>query len=191
MAYKRYKGNLKPRQLTPRQKKFVEEYLNCGSSTKAYRAAGYATRKPKIVANLAWNVLNSQSVQHAIALRTEARQAAAAKQVEFTIERLREEFLAMYRVCNEERDRSNALRALEGLTRTVGGFTDVHRTDVNVKTEMTEIERRERKRIAAMLLDQEEENAGEEGVEPPKGAGACKSIVPQDLYSSFKTPLQE
>ncbi len=193
MGYKRYTGKHKPRNLTTKQQKFVEEYEKEASARNAYLAAGYGDGVNKNLSHVAYLVLNSQGVQHALAVRSEARNAAAERQVEYTIEHLRKEFTRLMLKAEGEGDISNALRALEGLTRTIGGFTDVNKHEISITRQLNAQEKLEAQKIAQWYIEQddtqslESKEVNEETPKTPKEGVACKSIVLRDLYSKFES----
>lgn len=62
------KGTDNPRALTPRQEKFIAEYVKHGNATQAYRDAGYSTQaySDRALFVQAWKVLHAPKVAEAI-----------------------------------------------------------------------------------------------------------------------------
>jgi len=65
---------------------------------------------------------------------------------------VRREFQRLAMVCELAGDRTNAIRCWEDLAKTIGGFTEGVTIDLVQVREFTETERREAKRITAVLL---------------------------------------
>src|SRR5262245_61604106 len=62
--------------LSPRQQRFVEEYVACGNAAEAYRRAGYTTASARVASAASARLLARVSIQEAInVLRQQSRQA--------------------------------------------------------------------------------------------------------------------
>lgn len=75
-------------ELTPRQERFINEYLLDDNASRAYLAAGYASSTPAAIAVNASQLLHSDKVQRALA----DRRRAISEALEITQERIAREY---------------------------------------------------------------------------------------------------
>ncbi len=106
------------KKLTPKQQKFVEEYLVDLNASAAARRAGYS---PKTANRQAAETLTKPVIQEAIA----KRQEALRKNTDITPERVAKEF-ARLGFEEEEISVKDKLKALELLAKHLGMFTEKH-----------------------------------------------------------------
>ena len=103
--------------LTPRQRRFAEEYAACGNASEAARKAGYSSKTaPSQGARLLKNA-------HVAAKITQLQGAAAAR-AEIEIDDVIDMLLASYRDAKDAGQHGPAVRAVELLGKTLRMFTD-------------------------------------------------------------------
>lgn len=140
--------------LTERQERFVVAYVDADSETRGNKsksavAAGYSERSAP---SLAWTLMKNSNVLARIDEFKRNAVSVRAQQTAITLALLRAEHLRLARVCESKEDYTNATRNWENLGRTIGAYTDSMVVDVGKVKEFADAERREAKRIAALLL---------------------------------------
>lgn len=118
--------------LTEFQRRFVEGYLEVGEATEAARIAGSkATR----IHQVAWNTLNKEEVQKAIALGLNVKIQAAALNGTEVINNFRNVFMKAM----EEGKYSEANKATESLGKILGLFKDDNKSRVKIQGKVQEL----------------------------------------------------
>jgi phage terminase small subunit len=107
--------------LTPKQQRFVEEYLIDLNASRAYRAAGYKGND-NVCAVEGHKLLSNPKVQPVIS----AGKLARSEETGITAKWVLEQAAKVYREAHTDNDRKNALRALEmcGKHVDVGAFKE-------------------------------------------------------------------
>ncbi len=103
--------------LTIKQKKFADFYLADGNATRAYKRA-YGTKSDKAAGSNANRMLKNDKVQKYI----KERQPEEQKKVNFTVEWLREEVLAVIK--DKGAKPRDKLKGYEILGKTMGAFEE-------------------------------------------------------------------
>ena len=107
------------RDLTPKEMTFVRSYLQTGSPYAAWEAAGYSKGATKWWYNKAKLLLKEPKIQMAIAGIMEERKERIMIDIQFVIDG----FVNTYNACMEQKDNTNANRALENLAKYLGMYT--------------------------------------------------------------------
>lgn len=113
--------------LTPKQQRFVEEYLVDLNATQAAIRAGYSARTAQEQSS---RLLSNAMVAAAIAKAKEERAEATKITAQWVLEKAAQ----VFKEAHAEKDRKNALRALEmcGKHIDVAAFKEGAGTEVNV-----------------------------------------------------------
>jgi hypothetical protein len=109
-----------PRGLTPRQLRFVEEYLVDLNATEAYKRAGYTARNDNVAAANASALIRNHKVSAAIQEGFRARSERTAIDQDYVLRRLKAEA----ELRGEGASHSARVRALELLGKHLGMFPD-------------------------------------------------------------------
>jgi phage terminase small subunit len=118
--------------LTPKQEKFVLEYLACGNASKAYRAAYNAEKmKETSINDTAWKLLQHPE----IAQRVESSQAEAVKRNKITVDDLIAELDEARLISKEDRVGSVMVSATMGKGKLLGLIVD--RKDITVHSQIS------------------------------------------------------
>ena len=107
------------RELTSKQLKFVQLYLQTGRAVDAYKGAGYKIREAQWWRTDALNLLNNGTIQMALEGIAEERKQEIGITVQMVIDR----FIAVYEDSVKLKDFTNANRALENLGKYLSMFT--------------------------------------------------------------------
>jgi len=94
--------------LTPKQQRFVEEYLVDLNASAAYRRAGYAAKGNSAEVNAVRLLRNAQ-----VAAAIETAKADRSEETRITAAWVLEQAALVYEEAHSDGDRKNALRALE------------------------------------------------------------------------------
>ena len=175
------------KKLTQQQKLFVREFRKDGDRIRAYREAGYrgATKdgKPsKYISQYSYHILNLPQVQDELDRLDSEDHARQQARDTYTLDWLRERHLDLLQASLAKGDMASATRNLEGIGRTMGAYKEGLQINTERIKEFSDKERREIKRITAILLDSKparlenlDQNAPGEGALPPKGPGASNT----------------
>jgi phage terminase small subunit len=118
--------------LTPKQERFVLEYLACGNASEAYRAAYNASKmKPQTVHDTACTLLQHPEV----APRIKAAQAEAVKRNEVTVDSLVAELDEFRVISKEDRNPAAGVSAVMGKGKLLGLIVD--RKDITVHSQIS------------------------------------------------------
>jgi phage terminase small subunit len=113
--------------LTPKQEKFVLEYIACGNASKAYRAAyNCAKMKPQTVHDTAYTLLQHPE----IALMIKELRAEALKRNNITVDDLVSELDEFRVIAKEDRNAAAGVNAVMGKGKLLGLVVD--RKDITV-----------------------------------------------------------
>lgn len=128
--------------MTPKQRKFVQEYLKDLNATQAAIRAGYSKKTARSIAN---ELLTKPDIRAAVQAGQKKSAERAEVSVEYVITKLRQ--LAEDAISDD--DRTNANRSLELLGKHVGAFAE----NINLRGNLTnlsdeEIERRINEELA-------------------------------------------
>jgi phage terminase small subunit len=108
--------------LTPKQQRFVDEFLLDLNATQAAIRAGYSKSTAR---NIACENLTKPHIAKAVA----AKRNAVSERTGFTLERLDAEIMSLYGKCRENGNYSVAARCLDLMGRRLGAFTDRAKTE--------------------------------------------------------------
>lgn len=112
------------KRFTPKQLKFMDEYLLTGNGTQAAITAGYSPLTAKVIS--AHN-LNNEYIIKEIAFRQEILTGKLNIKKEFIIKKL----IETIEECEQSKDKSNMLKALDMLNK-MGGFYSSTVTNINI-----------------------------------------------------------
>ncbi len=153
-----------PKALTAKQRIFVQARLKEDDPLSAYEEAGYITNhsdgKPRTYLRmLAGNVLRGQAVSRA--LLAHSREIAEREEVERVMSRahVKAHHVRLMKICEANGDLSNATRNLEDIGKMGAMYADTLVIDPVRHQQYTEIEQEQARRIAAVLLAEDEDPA--------------------------------
>lgn len=105
--------------LTPKEARFVAEYLIDGNAGAAATRAGYVTRNPR---GIGWEVLNRPRVAEAV----KKAQARMVKKLELSAEKVLTDIARVAKKAEDSHEYSAALKGHELLGKHLKLFTDKH-----------------------------------------------------------------
>lgn len=109
-----------PRPLTPKQQRFVDEYLIDLNASAAALRAGYSPRRNS---EIGWQLLQKTTVQAAIQSRMDERAKRTAINQDYVLGEIKAVYDNAIRVMDDDMvDRKSALKALEMMAKHVGLF---------------------------------------------------------------------
>ncbi len=128
------------RKITPKQQRFVDEYLIDLNAAGAYKRAGYSVTNDHAAAAGAHRLLTNVDIQKAIAAAQQARAKSTELTQEFVVNKLRENLARAMQetpVCDREGNPTGeftyqgavANKALELLGKHLGMFADKHEVE--------------------------------------------------------------
>ena len=140
--------------MTDQAVKFCQFYADPGSSTyhngtKSAIAAGYSAIAP---AATACRMLKRSNVRSKIDEIQAQHAHVVASQTAISLELLRSELIRVAKLCEDSGDRSNWLRAIELLGKSIGAWADVTISDPVALRQLDERTRRDAARIARVLM---------------------------------------
>lgn len=144
------------RALSNAQQMYFKSYIVDSDAVKAYKAGGYIKEGQVLtqrqLQNKAWHVLNSTSMQAALAVHVAKREAERAKEDAITIDAVRAKLVELELLARKQNNLAVAVKCVELQGKTCNAFTDNLNVTSDQRREYTEAQQIEAKRLAGILL---------------------------------------
>lgn len=116
------------RALSPREQRFIEEYLKSSNATAAYKLAGYTAKTDQVAGVCASQLLTRPRVSEELSRRREA----VSRKTDLTVEWFDRELLATYRAALEDGDGSTRAATLRLAGQRLKVLTERHEVEGKV-----------------------------------------------------------